>query len=235
MSPYAFLASHDPRIRGRPRGFTLAELLVALTMVFLFAVVLATTVSGVMAHVHKTACVSNIRGQLIGLLAYCADHGKRYYWPAANSWDDRAPVLLYPDYVSSLEIFICPATKNRIRQDVIDAKTGKPVDLNNNAADGRDARGGHSYEYFGYYRIPPNQMRLEWIGDKFHARKRPGHPYRSEHQTVLILDGDDSGINNFPAEENNHGAAGWHWGFADGHVRWISTRETLREFARSGQ
>jgi prepilin-type N-terminal cleavage/methylation domain-containing protein len=217
------------------RGFTLTELLVVMAVVFLLAVVLSTTVSGVMAHARKTGCVRNIRGQLVGLLAYSADHGKRYYWPAASSSDDRAPALVYPDYVSSLEAFICPATKNRIRPDVIDAKTEKPVDLNNNATDARDARGGHSYEYFGYFQIPPNQMRLEWIGDKFHARKRPGHPFRPDHQTVLILDGDDSGINNFPAGENNHGAAGWHWGFADGHVRWVSTRETRREFVRSGQ
>jgi hypothetical protein len=231
----AFSFRSHPEHPGCRRGFSLAELMASVAVLMVLATVLGALGAGVMSHTRKTGCLNHIRNQLTGLLAYSADHGKRYYWPAANSWDDRAPALLYPDYVSSLEIFICPATKNRIRQDVIDAKTGKPVDLNNNAADGRDARGGHSYEYFGYYRIPPNQMRLEWIGDKFHARKRPGHPYRSEHQTVLILDGDDSGINNFPAEENNHGAAGWHWGFADGHVRWISTRETLREFARSGQ
>jgi type II secretory pathway pseudopilin PulG len=221
--------THQPRRFCRqPLGFTLTELLVALSVIFLLAVVLVSLTSSIMAHTRKTRCVSNIRTQLVGLLAYTADHGKNYYWPAASTGADNAPEYLYPDYVGTLETFICPATKNRIRPDVIDAKTGKPADLKNNAAHAKADGGGHSYEYFGFYTIPPNEVRLEWIADKFHARKRPGHPFRPAHQTVLVLDGDDSGINNFPDSSNNHGAAGWHWGFADGHVRWISAEETRR-------
>ena len=213
---------------GCHRGFTLTELLVAVALLLVLAVVLATAGSAMMAHSRKTGCVHNIRNQLVGLLALSADHGKRYYWPAADTAADNAPEYLFPEYVGSLETFICPATRNRIRPDVIDAKTGKPRDLRNNAAHAKDRSGGHSYEYFGFYTIPPNQVRLEWIGDKFHARKRPNHPFLPAHETVLVLDGDDSGINNFPDPSNNHGASGWHWGFADGHVRWISAEETRR-------
>jgi type II secretory pathway pseudopilin PulG len=228
--------THQPRRFCRqPLGFTLTELLVALSVIFLLAVVLVSLTSSIMAHTRKTGCVSHIRTQLVGLLAYTADHGKNYYWPAASTGADNAPEYLYPDYVGTLETFICPATKNRIRPDVIDTKTGKPADLKNNAAHAKAAGGGHSYEYFGFYTIPPNEVRLEWIGDKFHARKRPGHPFRSAHETVLVLDGDDSGINNFPDKSNNHGAAGWHWGFADGHVRWVAAGETRQTLGQPAE
>jgi prepilin-type N-terminal cleavage/methylation domain-containing protein len=212
--------------RCRHRGFTLAELLVSVAVVLVLAVVLGTVGAWMMSRARETGCVYHIRSQLVGLLALSSDHGRRYYWPAADTAADNAPEFLYPDYVGSLETFICPATKNRIRPEVMDAKTGKPRDLRNNAAHAGDARGGHSYEYFGFYTIPPNEVRLEWIGDKFFARKRPDHPFLPAHETVLVLDGDDSGINNFPDASNNRGAGGWHWGFADGHVRWISAAET---------
>jgi prepilin-type N-terminal cleavage/methylation domain-containing protein len=214
--------------RRRPLGFTLTELLLSLAVSLLLAVVLVSLGSSIMGHARKTGCVNNLRNQLVGLLAFSSDHGKRYYWPAADTAADNAPEHLYPDYVGSLELFVCPATKNRIRLEVVNAKTGKPADLKNNAAHAMDSRGGHSYEYFGFYSIPADEVRLEWIGDKFYARKRPNHPYKPPHETVLVVDGDDFGINNFPDKWNNHGTAGWHWGFADGHVRWIPATETSR-------
>lgn len=214
------------------RGFTLTELLVGILVVLVLAVVLVAVGNGMIAHARKTGCVQNIRSQLVGLLALSSDHGRHFYWPAADTAADNAPEFLYPDYVGSLDAFICPATKNRIRPEVIDAKTGKLRDLKNNAAHSRDGRGGHSYEYFGFYTIPANEVRIEWIGDRFHARKRPDHPFLPPHETVLVLDGDDSGTNNFPDESNNHGASGWHWGFADGHVRWVSAAETPKPAGR---
>jgi type II secretory pathway pseudopilin PulG len=226
---------HKPScIRRRLRGVTLVELLVSAAVLLVLAVVLIAVGTGMAAHARRTGCVNNIRNQLVGLLAFSSDHGKNYYWPAADIAADNAPESLYPDYVGALDTFICPATKNRIRAGKIDGKTGKPADLKNNAAHAGDRRGGHSYEYFGFYHIPPDEVRLEWIGDKYHARKRPDHPYRPPHLTILVLDGDDYGINNQPDPSGNHGAAGWHWGFADGHVRWISAAETRREFLRCG-
>jgi prepilin-type N-terminal cleavage/methylation domain-containing protein len=219
-------AIHQRSSLCRPRGFTLIELLVSVAVMLLLAAVLVSLSSAVVANARKAGCVNNIRIQLVGFLAFSTDHGNRYYWPASDAVADNAPEHLYPNYVGSLETLICPATTNRIRPWVIDSKTGKPRDFRNNAAHANDDRGGHSYEYFGFYTIPPNEMRFEWIGDKFHARKRPGHPFRSAHATVLVLDGDDSGINNFPDATNNHGSGGWHWGFADGHVRWVSGKET---------
>jgi prepilin-type N-terminal cleavage/methylation domain-containing protein len=221
------------RLHPHPhRGFTLTELLVGIAVGVVLMVAVMAVSKTALEKAHRAGCANNIRNQLMGLLSYTSDHGKRYYWPAADTGADNAPEFLYPDYVGSLEAFICPSTRNRIRLDVIDAKTGKLRDLRNNAAHAGDERGGHSYEYFGFYTIPASQVRLEWIADRFHARKRPGHPFLPPAETVLILDGDDSGVNNFPDGTNNHGADGWHWGFADGHVRWVSAEETS---ARRGQ
>jgi type II secretory pathway pseudopilin PulG len=222
-------------VRRLARGFTLIELLVSVGILMVLALILMAVATGMLERARRTGCVNNIRSQLVGLLSFSSDHGKNYYWPAADIAADNAPEYLYPDYIGSLDAFICPATKNRIRPEKIDSKTGKPRDLKNNAIHASDRGGGHSYEYFGFYSIPPAEVRLEWIGDKFYARKRPNHPYKPVHQTVLVLDGDDSGINNFPDKSNNHGAAGWHWGFADGHVRWITAAETTRETGVTSQ
>jgi prepilin-type N-terminal cleavage/methylation domain-containing protein/prepilin-type processing-associated H-X9-DG protein len=215
------------------RGFTLIELLITITIIAILMALAFTAVPNIRASAHKAVCAGNIRSQLVGFQAYASDNGNKYYWPAASTGADNAPQYLYPSYVGSVDAFICPATKNRIRLNAVNRFTGKLIDLENNAVNREDSRGGHSYEYFGYFSIPSSEM-PSGTADPFYKRKRPNHPFREPHETILVLDGDDSGINNFPDSTNNHGDSGWNWGFADGHVRWVTAKETHAMLLRCG-
>jgi hypothetical protein len=59
-------------------------------------------------------------------------------------------------------------------------------------------------------------------------------------QVVIVVDADDalgspygSNQNNCPDEMNNHGAAGWNWGFADGHSEWVPCSQNVDYLKRS--
>lgn len=215
-------------------GFTLTELLVTITIVAVLAAISFTVAPNIKASAHKAVCASNIRSQLVGFRAYASDNQDKYYWPAANAGADNAPQFLYPEYVSNVDAFVCPATKNRVRLNAVNRFTGKLIDLGNNAVNAEDSSGGHSYEYFGFYSIPNSEVPEGASGNLFYKRKKPNHPFREAHETILVVDGDDYGINNFPDAKNNHGESGWNWGFADGHVRWITASETNAMLLRCG-
>jgi prepilin-type N-terminal cleavage/methylation domain-containing protein/prepilin-type processing-associated H-X9-DG protein len=226
----------SPSKSGFPsnRGFTLIELLVTITIIAVLAALSFMIAPNIKASAHKAVCASNVRNQLVAFQAYASDNGNKYYWPAASSGADNAPQFLYPDYLGNVETFLCPATNNRVRLNAVNRFTGKLIDLENNAVNAEDSSGGHSYEYFGYFSIPESEVPGGAAANPFYKRKKPNHPFREPHETLLVLDGDDSGINNLPDSTNNHRDSGWNWGFADGHVRWVTKSETNEMLVRCG-
>lgn len=204
----AFL-KHRTRHQRNYSGFTLSELLVAIGIIAILASLLTASIPRIAEHVNRTKCANNIRQQLVGLRALSIDRQEKYYWPAVSSGDDSAPLHLYPDYIDDLSVFVCPSTKNEVRE-LQHPVTKKYTDLQNNARNAGKYN-GHSYEYFGFYKL---------------GRKSPKHLTALPESVVLVVDGDDFGVNNVPDEENNHGTDGWNWGYADGHVEWITFEET---------
>lgn len=216
------------------RGFTLVELLVVITIIVVLAALVFALAPKVFEQVNRSKCSSNLRQQIAAMRVLAQDHNDDYYWPARTVGDDSAPSHLYPEYVSNLDLFICPSTKNQIRN-VRHPLTGRNPDLGNNARDRWAARGGHSYEYFGFYSFNgPDGGRLI-KGPRNHTVVNPatGQPV-PPIWTVLALDGDDQGANNYPEPDNNHGSDGWNWGFADGHVEWVSRANTNAMRTRAG-
>ncbi len=126
-------------------------------------------------------------------------------------------------------------------------RTGILQDLTNNALDARFENYGTSYETWAWMdgpRIYPDGEVINgaWRGSVNQQRGlRAGDPdYRNNNptttdvlktvktlafpsKTLLTLDGDDSGLPNYPDETNNHGADGTNMGFCDGHAAWVPT------------
>lgn len=237
----------EPKHRGRPqsgaltfdestrsslaglRAFTLIELLTVIAIIGILASILIPVVGEVREQAKRASCQSGMRQQVMAMLLFAEDnYGKPpregapagstpAFWNVLAASTDNAPIDLYPAYTDDETVFACASTKNRIRTDFKD-KQGRLRDLYNNALDREDDRGGHSYEYLGVYGT--KEMR--------DIMKTPASVLDRETFTVLVMDGDDAGLQNCPDPINNHGEAGWNWGFADGHVEWVS-RERSNE------
>lgn len=218
--------------RHREAGFTITELLVCISIIAILAAIAFTVGPKVMDRVHRAGCASNMRAQLAAFNLYAKDHNDKYYWPAVSGTVDNAPRFLYPDYISNLKAFICPATQHVIRENAVNRVTKRLVDLEDNSHGKHDKSGGYSYEYFAHFSIPAQYRRNPT--DPFEVRKRPNHYWRDAHDTNLIVDCDDYRTGNYPDPGDNHDEHGWNWGWADGHVEWITGPGTAAAFARGG-
>lgn len=176
---------------------------------------------------RRTGCLANQRQLLVSVQLYQEDHPTWFYL-TANRCDDRAPAAFHPRYVSALRTFLCPGTANVIRTNL--NSQGQHLDLLVSSQGNRSsAAGGHSYEFHGYYDSPP-------LADR---RKTPANAVFGTSRVMLFTDADDhiagsvANVNNFPDALNNHGAAGWNWGFVDGHAEWISRDNTVEALVDS--
>ncbi len=140
-----------------------------------------------------------------------------------------------------------------------------PRDLVFNALNRDDDEGGHSYEVFAWFspgKFPDGTV--HWGRERGSTGRQLGWSFdntdlhgniteyvlkttttaRFLDRTILFLDSDQDGqnffgtqpgINNWPEEQNNHGADGLNAGFADGHAAWIQGDDRLIEaYLKSG-
>ncbi len=86
------------------RGFTLLELLVVIGIIALLTGILLPVVTSVTARARQTKCKSNLRQFAVAINVYRADHrGRNPDWLST----------LYPEYIDTKEIYICPADPSR--------------------------------------------------------------------------------------------------------------------------
>jgi prepilin-type N-terminal cleavage/methylation domain-containing protein len=189
----------------KKKSFTLVELLVVIAIIAILISMLMPAISRAREKARRVSCVNRLSQTLLSMALYETEH-QPYFFYAASIASDSA-TSLYPDYATDYETMVCPSTRNVVTED---------AHLRGNDRKGRiGMSGAHSYEIFGFFDTGP------------YARERKKSTnLDAPSETVLILDGDDTGVNNYPDPTNNHKEDGWNWGFSDGHVSWIHALET---------
>ena len=159
--------------------------------------------------------------------------------PTGGGGDDQS--WLYPKYINNVNVFICPSTQNYIRTTNFFTNwlgDRSLYDLSYYAATKKKSPGS-SYEVSGFwgdarqnvaYARKTSANVLTWV-----YRCIPLAEYQYNRAYVgtianpscalLFNDGDDGyggTRNNFPDPIDNHGAAGTHGAFCDGHAVWVS-------------
>jgi prepilin-type N-terminal cleavage/methylation domain-containing protein/prepilin-type processing-associated H-X9-DG protein len=233
------------------RAFTLVELLVVLAIMTVLLALLLPSLSHARERARRVGCINNLRQMITGALMYADDDSDGHLSSALHDTND-VMTFLYPRYVSTVRSYLCPGTENYIRPDrvITNPFTAQQELYDLTGYAGNTTNAGSSYELWGFMnytgpatlsftdlRVLGATVRVKGVKKTVATVQNYVHSYDSfglrgttpgPSRIWLILDGDEPpGYQNFPDENNNHGAQGGNVSFCDGHVEWVPAKDYL--------
>ena len=234
-------------------GFTIVELIVVTSIIALLAALLLPALGKAKARSKRVACMNNLRQMGAGALMYSDDDSQQVMAGVYDVGDGNLN-WLYGFYLDSRKTFVCPATKNFIRDNQSpNPRTGQVglVDLHRHAGTAGYINGS-SYDVYGFMNAGGGKtsqvkqgsttVSLPFVRKTRTTIQRHIHSHdvfdlggqsTGPSDIWLIVDNTVAQNNDYPDSGDNHGEEGGLAALCDGHVEWIPRAEYVYRYERS--